>query len=106
MVNPTNCSTGPSPPGSNCTVVCRTGYQLYGQPRVTCASNGQWSGNVAYYFCRGVYFGVILDRQRKERNNTVMGSIFSKLPEFSIQGLLFGDWFTTLETFDFSESTP
>ncbi|XP_071157151.1 scavenger receptor cysteine-rich domain-containing protein DMBT1-like [Mytilus edulis] len=52
MVNPTNCSTGPSPPGSNCTVVCRTGYQLYGQPRVTCASNGQWSGNVAYYFCR------------------------------------------------------
>ena len=54
MVNPTNCTTGSSSPGTNCTIVCKTGYSLYGQSRVTCGTDGLWSGgNIASYVCRG-----------------------------------------------------
>ena len=56
MVSPSNCSTGPSPPGTVCTISCNTGYTLFGQAKITCGSNGQWSGgNLANYLCKGLF---------------------------------------------------
>jgi hypothetical protein len=56
MISPVNCTKGPSLGGAICTVTCKAGYTLIGQPKVTCGSTGQWmGGNVATYVCRGEF---------------------------------------------------
>ena len=52
-VSPASCTTGPSQPGSNCTVSCSNGYRFVGNPLLICYGNGQWSNYGRPMFCMG-----------------------------------------------------
>ena len=63
QVTPNSCRNHPEY-GTTCHFSCPQGYRLYGEPIVTCLSDGQWSGNTTT-FCIGWFMS---KEKKKEKN--------------------------------------